>query len=67
MTEKKDKMYEIWPEHGLGHMGLKQDACKHNENVRSGKTLCRNCEGTGNQMYSMYQACQECNGTGIKE
>ena len=26
--------------------------------------LCGRCDGTGNQLYSMYQACEECNGTG---
>ena len=65
MTE--DKLNKIWSENGLCHMGIIQDTRKHNDNVRSGKKLCPNCEGTGNQMYSMYQACEECKGTGIKE
>ena len=26
--------------------------------------LCDRCDGTGNQLYSMYQACEKCNGTG---
>lgn len=25
---------------------------------------CLKCEGTGNQMYFMYQMCTDCNGTG---
>ena len=26
--------------------------------------LCDRCDGTGNQLYSMYQACEKCHGTG---
>jgi DnaJ-class molecular chaperone len=27
---------------------------------------CENCDGTGNQLYSMYQKCSECGGSGRK-
>ncbi len=26
--------------------------------------LCDRCDGTGNQLYSMYQACEKCKGRG---
>jgi len=26
--------------------------------------LCDRCDGTGNQLYSMFQVCEKCNGTG---
>ena len=30
----------------------------------AGKNLCGRCEGTGNQLESMYQRCSACGGTG---
>lgn len=30
-----------------------------------GKKICKRCEGTGNQLLSMYQKCEACNGTGV--
>lgn len=29
-----------------------------------GKTLCSRCEGTGNELFSMYKACEDCGGSG---
>ena len=35
-----------------------------NRNVKMGKTLCSNCDGTGNSHYTKYKKCDKCNGTG---
>lgn len=29
--------------------------------------LCRRCEGTGNQLFSMFQICTDCDGVGAVE
>ncbi len=37
------------------------------ERIKNGlipKELCDRCDGTGNQLYSMYQVCEKCKGTG---
>lgn len=41
------------------------DEIQRRENERAGHTLCENCNGTGNEMYSMYRSCPECGGDGI--
>ncbi len=41
------------------------DVLTRNENIDKGKTLCKRCEGTGNELFSMYRKCTDCNGTGI--
>lgn len=56
--KKWDKKY--WPVHT--HM----DIDTRNKNVDARKTLCKRCEGTGNELFSMYCKCKDCNGTGIK-
>ena len=40
------------------------DYVTRNANVQSGLKLCRKCDGTGNQLFSMYQKCDQCGGTG---
>jgi hypothetical protein len=34
-------------------------------NEEAGHTLCKHCEGTGNELYSMYRRCPKCGGDGI--
>ena len=47
-------------------MHMRGDYLKRNENISNNKELCENCDGTGNELYSMYRKCPKCNGTGIK-
>jgi len=35
-------------------------------NKKDRKKLCKRCGGTGNELYSMFRKCQDCNGTGIR-
>jgi hypothetical protein len=35
-------------------------------NEEAGHTLCDHCNGTGNELYSMYRTCPECGGNGIE-
>lgn len=42
------------------------DYTKRNDNVRAGYTLCLWCNGTGNELMSMYKECPECQGRGYK-
>ena len=54
--------YEDFAEHQYG------DVQRHNDNVSAGRTLCSRCEGTGNELYSMWKKCTDCAGLGyIKE
>jgi len=41
------------------------DFATRNANVKNDLKLCRRCDGTGNQLFSMYQKCENCGGTGI--
>ncbi|HON83090.1 MAG TPA: hypothetical protein PLI22_03025 [Caldisericia bacterium] len=36
-----------------------------NKNIKSGKKLCKRCDGTGNEFFSMYKRCTKCFGTGV--
>lgn len=36
------------------------------ENIDKGFELCERCVGTGNELFSMYRRCSDCNGTGKK-
>ena len=58
----KDKEWN--PDNYGAHQG--GDVLVRNENIAKGRTLCKRCEGTGNQLFSMYQKCSECNGKGYK-
>lgn len=44
---------------------MQMDGRRRNENIDKGNKLCKRCEGTGNQLFSMYQKCEHCDGTGI--
>lgn len=43
---------------------MRSDYVTRNENIKAKKMLCDKCDGTGNQLLSMYQKCTDCNGTG---
>lgn len=45
---------------------MRMDYQKRNENVEEGEILCPKCDGTGNELFSMFRRCSECGGTGIK-
>ena len=34
------------------------------ENIDAGFDICGRCEGTGNELYSMFRGCTACGGTG---
>lgn len=46
---------------------MRMDIERRNKNIDSGETLCERCSGTGNELYSMYSRCTECNGAGFKQ
>lgn len=35
-------------------------------NIKGGNDLCPRCDGTGNELFSMYRECKACEGTGIE-
>ena len=37
-----------------------------NENLKKKRELCHRCDGTGNQLFSMHQVCEDCWGAGYK-
>lgn len=43
------------------------DQARHEDNVAAGRALCVRCDGTGNELYSMYRACEDCGGTGCAD
>jgi len=43
---------------------MRVDFLSRNENVVAGNKLCERCDGTGNELMSMYRACQKCGGNG---
>ncbi len=57
----KIRFKELILENG-GHHGIAQDEYKR-EQIPENKR-CDNCGGTGNQLYAMYQECEECKGDG---
>lgn len=58
MSDKK------WnPNHFAPHQLM--DVYRRNENIDAGKSLCSECEGTGNAFISMYKKCVACSGTGV--
>jgi len=54
---------ELVMENG-GHFGIAQDEFRKEQIPE--KQRCENCDGTGNQLYGMYQECEMCGGTGKK-
>ena len=43
---------------------MQNDYYTRNENVMLGNELCTRCDGTGNELYSMYCKCGLCGGKG---
>lgn len=43
---------------------MRTDYAIRNENIEKGRTLCSNCDGTGNNLFYTYQKCLKCNGDG---
>ena len=58
----KDEIVDInqFPYHMQGDYRIR------NENIRAGRELCKHCNSTGNELYSMYRKCPECDGKGYK-
>ena len=56
-------LYDKWNVESF-HLHMQGDARRHNDNIDKGRELCDRCEGTGNQLLSMYQACEKCGGSG---
>ena len=46
-------------------VGMERDYTRRNENVRNHRPLCKRCDGTGNELSSMYRKCTVCKGTGV--
>jgi DnaJ-class molecular chaperone len=46
---------------------MQKDYVRRNKNIDDEKTLCGKCEGTGNELYSMYKKCTRCGGKGFME
>ncbi len=40
------------------------DFYRRDQNKAAGREFCGRCEGTGNELFSMYQECEECEGRG---
>ena len=59
----KRDLYELWETDGYP-LHIQRDMENHNDNFSEGMELCEKCEGTGNQLYSMYQKCDVCLGKG---
>lgn len=46
---------------------MQMDYNTRNKNVMAGHELCKLCDGTGNEFYSMYKKCPNCGGSGRKK
>ena len=46
---------------------MRMDEEHRNYNIDLGNELCEICDGTGNELLSMYHKCPLCNGTGVKK
>ena len=67
------KSFQDIKQHERCHVDLKtvpihqkMDYEQRNENISKRKKLCRWCDGTGNEMFSMYRRCPVCDGSGIR-
>lgn len=60
VNDKKWKEDRV-PEH------MRMDVHRRNQNIDDGATLCKRCNGTGNELYSMYRACADCGGSGVAQ
>ena len=45
------------------HMAM--DYSTRNENISNNRKLCDRCDGTGNELFSMYRRCINCDGHGF--
>lgn len=43
---------------------MQGDYVIRNENILHKRKLCDRCDGTGNQLLSMFQTCEKCDGKG---
>lgn len=59
MTKQKMIDLKKYPPH------MRMDYERRNNNVKAGRKLCKRCDGTGNEFYSMYSKCLKCGGDGI--
>lgn len=46
------------------HQGILNDQRHRERLILSGTPLCEHCDGTGNELYSMYRRCPVCGGSG---
>ena len=44
----------------------RMDYTTRNENISKRKKLCRWCDGTGNELFSMYRQCPKCFIPGVR-
>lgn len=44
---------------------MQMDYRTRNKNVMDNHKLCKRCDGTGNELMSMFRRCIKCNGSGI--
>jgi len=70
--EKDDKYYQdlyMKRIQQCGHAGIAGDSVQKEKNIdkHGEEALCKNCGGTGNNLYSMYQQCPDCHGTGLTQ
>lgn len=45
------------------HMWVDRKQAKDNQ--AAGRAICGRCNGTGNELYSMYRKCRACGGDGV--
>ena len=60
MKDKKWNEKDFAPHQGM-------DVRRRNRNIENKKSLCKTCEGTGNEFFSMYKKCEKCGGDGIAD
>ena len=70
ITFEEDKELEDQNTYVLIHLDgipdrIRMDYQIRNQNVQEGNTLCKWCNGTGNQFFYTYSDCPQCNATGI--
>ena len=42
------------------------DYITRNENISNREKLCKRCDGTGNELFSMFRRWQDCDGCGVR-
>lgn len=67
LREKGNNMEEKLLDVKKYPLHMRGDITRRNENVTLGRTLCKRCDGTGNELYSMYKKCEDCDEKGHKE